>query len=304
MVNWKTAADLGADDLYFKVLIYGDAGSGKTWHAAQSTVAGDGADVFVLLTEQNGVQTARHANPRARIILVHSVAEVGEVLDQASSGELAAMGCRVLVVDGLTEIQQLIKRAIADARGDGEFSERDWGACHEAFKRLLSRLRALPLHVVCTALAASEKEEESGRRFIFPSFQGPKIPNATMQFFNVVGYVFKKAPKKEGGDWQHPVMVDGPDKYATKACVPLRGVLETPISEWLKALAAPVGAHGRAVTDSDVRDADATEPASADANADAVGKPIPPEPAHEDGKSTDEKKPGRLPRRKGAGEAA
>lgn len=48
---------------WFKILIYGNSGAGKTWRACQARRPTDDRKVLGLLTESNGVQSARHANP-------------------------------------------------------------------------------------------------------------------------------------------------------------------------------------------------------------------------------------------------
>jgi hypothetical protein len=115
----------------FKLLIHGRSGVGKTRLISMIP------DVYVLLTEANGVPTIRATaaelraaglappklptiqildaggNPTGRVRHhVETMNEVREVIRAAASGELRKLGCSNLGFDGLTEIQKLMKDEI------------------------------------------------------------------------------------------------------------------------------------------------------------------------------------------------
>lgn len=221
--------DVAATGLHYKLLVYGHSGAGKTWLAASAP------NPIVLLTEQNGVQSARLSNPEARYAYTSSIEDVRDLLRAAQARALGTEQDPVdtIVIDGLTEIQRLFKDEMMQQRGDGEFSIAMWGELTEKMRRLLRMLRDVPYHVVCTALAEAEMEGET--RHVFPAFQGRKLYDEVMQYFNAVAYCYKQ-PKGDG--IEHVAMFDGPSRIAAKNCFPLKGTRVGPVSTWIAELRA------------------------------------------------------------------
>jgi hypothetical protein len=213
--------------LYYKILVYGHSGAGKTWLASSAP------NPIVLLTEQNGVQSVRMSNPDARFAYTSNIQDVRDLLKAAQSRALGTDADPVdtIVIDGLTEIQRLFKDEMLRERGGEEFSIPMWGELTEKMRRLLRLLRDLPYHVVCTALAETEMEGET--RHVFPAFQGRKLYDEVMQYFNAVGYCYKQ-PKGDG--IEHVAMFDGPSRFAAKNCHPLKGTRSGPVTGWITEL--------------------------------------------------------------------
>lgn len=231
-MQFKRGRDERTEELFYKILLYGESGAGKTWLAATS-----GPGTIVVLTERNGEQSVRLANPDARYVVVGTIGEVREILRAAQADLLSSEEDPVttIVFDGLTEIQRLFKDemlAIKKSNGEAEptMSVADWGDLTEAMRRFLRFIRDLPVNVVCTALAESEMEGET--RHVFPAFQGKKLYSEVMQFFNAVGYVYRKGPE------EHVAMFDGPSRFSCKPSFPLRGTRPGPVVDWLAELSA------------------------------------------------------------------
>lgn len=281
--------------VWFKILIYGNSGAGKTWRACQARKPGDRRKVLGLLTEANGVQSARHANPDIllpswplterrtsedgtveevpmldadgnQMVRHYAVTmdEVRDVLRMVINREVPDLD--TLVVDGLTEIQAMMKdeiqrfkdRLAAEKKKPelATFSKGDWGELTEKMRRLMRSLRDLPLNVVSTALADVETEEDgdSTIRYTMPSFQGRKLHNQAAAFQNVVAYAYTASKRDDKGKRkiERFAMVEGPETIQCKPAHPLTGVLEEPLWEWLDLLAnPPEEAVGRELTDED-----------------------------------------------------
>jgi len=226
-LGFKRGRDVSTAELYYKLLLYGDSGGGKTWLAATAP------DPVILLTERNGEQSIRLSAPDAPYVYVSNVNECREFLDVANDGawgdlfkgaEFEGYVPRTLVVDGLTEIQRLIKDSMQEERGDGEFSIRDWGLLNEKVRGTLRMLRDMPYNVVATALAEVATAEEI--RYVRPAFQGKQLPNEAAQFFNAVGYVYKRpkgGARGKTAEMEHVTMFDGPARTQCKSCYPLGG---------------------------------------------------------------------------------
>lgn len=283
--------------VWFKILLYGHSGVGKTWRAAQARKPGDPRKVLVLLTEANGVQTARHANPSALLPawpvkkwdekkqemiqvmeggkpqirhFATSITEVREIITGIQEGTISV---DTLVIDGYTEIQQLMKdeitrQKVGAARAGGDkkkvsaaaiFSKADWGTLNEWMRRFLRTLRDLPCHLIGTALADVEIEEDGDvtTRYTVPSFQGRKLANQCMQYHNVAAYCYTAGTRSRSGTrtTQRLAMVEGPETILCKPAHPLSGVMEEPLWEWLDLLATQPGEKvGRAPTEEELEE--------------------------------------------------
>lgn len=303
MLTFSPASE--ATSVWFKLLLYGNSGAGKTWRACQVRRHGDRRKVLGLLTEANGVQSARHANPSILLpswpltkkekkgnevvevpvldtagkpVIRHyasTMEEVREVLRAVINREIPDLDA--LVVDGLTEIQAMMKdemigfkeQAVREGKakkGTEVFSQADWGELNEKMRRFMRSLRDLPIHVVSTALADVETEEngEAKIRYTLPSFQGRKLPNQAAAFQNVVAYCYTSAGRTEKGARKidRLAMVEGPETIQCKPAHPLTGVLEIPLHDWMDLLAAGPAVTekvGREMTDEERKALDAAQ---------------------------------------------
>ena len=92
----------------------------------------------------------------------------------------------------------------------------------------------MPFHVVATALAESDTDQNENR-YVTPSFQGKKFPNEIAGYFSAVGYVFRQR-EKEGEEevLKHRVLLSGPSTYLTKNVAPLNPVEEPDVGDWIR----------------------------------------------------------------------
>lgn len=221
--------------LNYKIFIYGQSGAGKSWLASTAP------NPAVLLTEENGRQSIRLSNPEALIVRATDIGAVREFIKAAAEDKLKQHGIRTIVIDSLSEVQRLMKDEILSKKPQGEgMSLPDWGELTERMRRFMRMLRDVPYHVVATALDAFE-QEEGGVRHVFPAFEGKKLHNEVAQYFNAVGYCYKKEDKadKDGKTKvSHYCMVEGPSRIQVKPCAPLTGILQAPMSDWFDKLAA------------------------------------------------------------------
>lgn len=209
------------DVMYCNILLYGQTGAGKSWMAATAPKP------LVILTEANGYVSVAHSNPDALVVPVHSMDEIDTLLGMIRRGELQKTHeFDTLVLDSLTEMQRLMKSRLLRAANRRDMQLKDCGVLANEMFRYIRAIRDLPCHVVCTALQDSYLEEESGSRYVQPSFEGKKTVSVISQFFNAVGLLYKR--QGEGDISQRLIMWDGPERIMCKPCHPLAGVDEDP----------------------------------------------------------------------------
>jgi len=237
------AGDINAADVHVKGFFYGPPGTGKTWGASTAP------SPLILLTDQNGMTSIRASNPDALVVYCSTIETVREYLTYAIKGDLKEYGVRTIVIDSLTEVQRLFKDEIIRSKNAGAlFTIQDWGELTEKMRQFMRTLRDIKFHVICTALAQSERDETTGVRHTWPCFQGQKIPAEVAQYFNFVAFMVKHEDKDENGDRlvRYKALLDGSSNYMTKAAHPLTGVLDVDIPKWFDTIINNMNEEGSA----------------------------------------------------------
>mgnify|MGYP003151765577 CR=1 FL=1 len=215
------------EQLEAKILIYGDSGSGKTYGCSRSN------NTIVLLCEKNGMVSVKNANPNALVVACTNISEVRAFMHEAMNGGLKKHGIQTIVIDGLTEIQRMIKDEIL---GSGkQMRLQDWGVLADKMRKLLRTIRNLPFNVICTALAEYTYDEDQVR-YTNPQFEGKKTAAEVMQYFSAVGVAYKNV-NKEQDTVEYKVLFGGPATVMCKSAGNLGKVEEGEAAQWLTKLA-------------------------------------------------------------------
>lgn len=234
MVNLSMAGDANPD-APIKGLIFGHSGAGKSYAGATAPAPA------VLLTERNGLQSIRASNPNAAYKYCANVSDVREFVMAAFNGELQNAGYRTLVIDSLTEVQRLIMDDIAATMSPGaKWGFDEWREMTERMRKFMRMLRDVDMHVIAICLADRMSNESGGDVHVQPSFQGKKLADEVAQYFNFVGYAFKRNATDGDGNptTEHRVMFAGPDRFVVKSCHPLTGIREPNVSAWFDTIRA------------------------------------------------------------------
>ena len=251
--------------VFSHILIHGESGVGKTWRIAQAVDPAGDDKVFLVLTEANGVQSARHANPNAILPTfqdkdgternyVRTMDELRECLRLIAEGKtLKGMGVTVIAFDGLTEIQQLMRDEILSSKkGTGRheneqiagisqdkdlFTLQDWGVLADRMRKFLRWMRSVKFHVIMTCLTVESGGGDSGEPHrVRLQLQGKATTSAAPGFFNAVGYCSNVEPVRKGNGVRRITMFEGPSRFLCKPSHPLTGTTEEPIHQWIKTL--------------------------------------------------------------------
>lgn len=228
------------EQLYVKVLLYGDAGCGKT-HAAVTA----GKRVLVITAEPQSVATVKRAAPKARVArfkrsdntMVNappSWEHFQSFLKAVTAGEAGDFD--VLVFDGLHELLALLSADVLKSKALKHASkyalgQQGYGELKQRSLLVLRFIRDLKCHVVVTMGAEHKKDDESNVEITGPLMEGgAKAQIAYM--FNAVAYMYRTGL----GDDDRMCMVDGPNTYVCRATRPLRGVIRPDVAKWIEAL--------------------------------------------------------------------
>lgn len=263
------------DGLYYKFVIYGDNGTGKT------TMGVSSPEPVVLLSERQGwthvVKAAamlgkpvpptfwiedREQLLKAVMILKTQPDACEALCDEFISDPTAAAKAiealpykhpQTVVIDSATEMFQLIsddldKTAPPKTAKDGlpERAMRYWSTLKDRSNGFIRAVRDLPFHVVMLALKEDKEtgEGDEKSRVVAPMAPmraiGPMLGAAA----NAVGIaeVKRKPPKKDqemGMQWQ--VRFAAPSFMLTKPLRPLKDVESPDISDWIVRLEAGDG---------------------------------------------------------------
>ena len=213
-------------DLQAKILIYGDSGSGKTYGCSRSN------NTIILLCEKNGMVSVRHSNPNALVVGCTNISEVRAFMHEAMSGGLNKHNIETIVIDGLTEIQRMIKDEIIGA--GKQMKLQDWGLLADKMRKLLRTIRNLPYNVICTALAEYSFDDDSVR-YTVPQFEGKKTAAEVMQYFTAVGVSHKRV-NKENDTVEYRVLFSGSATVMCKSAGSLGNIEDGEAATWLKKL--------------------------------------------------------------------
>lgn len=176
-------------------LIYGEPGIGKTVLCGSTTEVASCKKVLVLDVE-GGTESLRRTYPDVEVVRIVSYPQMMAVFDDLQSGQFPEF--KTVVLDSLTEIQKLSMYEIMldvvrrePGRDPDIPSVREWGKNIEQIRKLVRAFRDLPMNVLFTALAVSDKNQKTGVVTKKPALSG-KMANEVAGFLDIVLYMYVK----------------------------------------------------------------------------------------------------------------
>lgn len=173
-----------------KLLIYGEAGVGKTVFAST-------APNPIFLDAEDGMQSVRRKVARAPIQKWQDVQNVFALLVQGQHPYQTA------VLDSLPEFLKLAMDNVVSAypkRRDyaTQPTVGDWGKALADFDHMIRAFKSLPMHLILTCSPATKQYASD---FIRPQLSGRKTTREVCRYMDIIGYMYTAAVDKSRQDY-------------------------------------------------------------------------------------------------------
>ena len=198
-INLKNSGDIHANGV--KILVYGQAGAGKT--CLIPTIK----DV-VALSAEGGLLSIAGANvPYIEIADMEGLYEAYDwLINSSESAQFSAVA-----LDSISEIAEVVlnteKKLCKDPR-------KAYGAMHEQMNDLIRALRDLPGRHVYMSAKLEKNQDEMGRILYTPSMPGNKLGQNLPYFFDEVLAI--RIEKNADGISQRHLMCEGDGVWLAK----------------------------------------------------------------------------------------
>jgi len=246
-VNFGDWSENTVQDKGWKILVYGDSGSGKTYFAGTfpDPLFLDLEDGMRSLLPLKRNIKRYPANPNKQITELSEVKEFYQLLKRYKP-ETAPF--KTVVIDSLNELQILvlensIKTTSAQRIYDDQPTQGDYGKLARDMQTMVRLFIKLPFNIV---FLAGAKEREYAEDKILPLFLGKKTGPDVRRIIEQVGYCYtKKSSKDDGKETADHVIsfADNPSFIAKDRT----GKLGRPIPNTYEAMMAVVN-RGKEVT--------------------------------------------------------
>lgn len=184
---------------WLNVLLYGFAGSGKTWLGGTAQDH-DMTSPMLVLDVEGGTTTLRN-KPTIDVIQVRSPEHVKQIHDELRENNNGYY--KTVMIDSLTELQKLDMRTImieAHSKNPNQDvdvpSQREWGKSNEHIRRIVRAFRDLEMNTIFTALMVDYKDDRTGQVTFYPSVPG-KLKAEVPGFLDIVGYLYTAVEEEE-----------------------------------------------------------------------------------------------------------
>ena len=220
-INVKTTGSLAANGV--KVLVYGQAGAGKT--SLIKTLPSP-----IVLSAEGGLLSIQDAD--LPFIEITSMTELQEAYTWLTSSD-EAKAYKSVALDSISEIAEVClnteKKATKDPR-------QAYGAMQEQMADIIRAFRDLPGRHVYMSAKLEKTQDEMGRVLYSPSMPGNKTGQALPYFFDEV--LALRVEKDGDGNTQRALMCDSDGLWLAKD---RSGKLETWEAPDLGAIIAKIG---------------------------------------------------------------
>jgi len=186
---------------YYDILLYARSGAGKTYRAATAPKP------FIVSPDPTGHRSVPYEIPGK---LITHTSQLFEVLDWFETGQHVEHGIRTAIFDGLTFVFNMFKREVGlyfnqfhGSKDPDLLPIQAWQKIESGFQQFLTRGVSLsqgefPVHVVCTTLEESLKEDQNARYQVRPLHGTQKQNDLFPALYSVISYIEPVGEDEEG----------------------------------------------------------------------------------------------------------
>jgi hypothetical protein len=210
-INVKTTGSLSANGV--KVLVYGQAGAGKT--SLIPTLPNP-----IVLSAEGGLLSIQDANlPYLEIASMEHLKEAYKWLTESAD----AKGFQSVALDSISEIAEVVLNHEKKVNKDPRAA---YGAMQEQMADIIRAFRDLPGRHVYMSAKLEKTQDEMGRVLYSPSMPGNKTGQALPYFFDEV--LALRVEKDQEGNTQRALMCDSDGLWLAKDRSGKLGAWEAP----------------------------------------------------------------------------
>jgi hypothetical protein len=210
-INVKTTGSLSANGV--KVLVYGQAGAGKT--SLIPTLPAP-----IVLSAEGGLLSIQDANlPYLEIASMEDLKEAYKWLTESAD----AKGFQSVALDSISEIAEVVLNHEKKVNKDPRAA---YGAMQEQMADIIRAFRDLPGRHVYMSAKLEKTQDEMGRVLYSPSMPGNKTGQALPYFFDEV--LALRVEKDQEGNTQRALMCDSDGLWLAKDRSGKLGAWEAP----------------------------------------------------------------------------
>lgn len=199
-----TTTRAAAVDNGVKILVYGQAGAGKT--VLSATTGGNP----LIISAEAGLLSLRHTD--LAVAEVQSMDDLMELYRSLSSNDPAFAEFDWICIDSISEIAEVV---LNKAKKDAKDPRQAYGMLSEQMQDLIRAFRDLPRNVYMSAKMERIKDDETGRLSYQPSAPGAKVSQALPYFFDEV-FVLRVEKNAETGESERMLQTQPDYNYTCK----------------------------------------------------------------------------------------
>lgn len=187
-----------------KILVYGQAGAGKT--VLSATTGGNP----LIISAEAGLLSLRDTD--LAVAEVQNMEDLKEVYEALKNNHPDYMDFDWICLDSISEIAEVV---LNTAKKESKDPRQAYGALSEQMQDLIRGFRDLPRNVYMSAKMEKQTDQDTGRMLYQPSAPGTKVGQSLPYFFDEV-FVLRVEKNADSGELERWLQTQPDYNYTAK----------------------------------------------------------------------------------------